>query len=70
MNVPLTPDQIAVANPHLSGTGFDLPQVAPIFEEYIARVGVADRLAFQAGSFFTDPQPKADVVLMGHILHD
>ena len=62
--------QIAVANPHLRGTGFDLPQVAPIFEEYIARVGVADRLAFQPGSFFTDPLPKADVVLMGHILHD
>ena len=62
--------QIAVANPHLRGTGFDLPQVAPIFEEYIARVGVADRLTFQPGSFFTDPLPKADVVLMGHILHD
>ncbi len=62
--------QIALANPHLHGTGFDLPQVAPIFEPYVARVGVADRLAFQPGSFFTDPLPRADVVLMGHILHD
>ena len=62
--------QIALANPHLRGTGFDLPQVAPIFEEYAARLGVADRLAFQPGSFFTDPLPTADVVLMGHILHD
>jgi hypothetical protein len=62
--------QIALANPHLRGTGFDLPQVAPIFEEYVARVGVDDRLSFQPGSFFTDPLPKADVVLMGHILHD
>ena len=62
--------QIAAANPHLRGTGFDLPQVAPIFEEYVARVGVAERLAFQPGSFFTDPLPRADVVLMGHILHD
>ncbi len=62
--------QIAVANPHLRGTGFDLPQVAPIFEAYIAKVGVADRLVFQAGSFFTDALPRADVVLMGHILHD
>jgi hypothetical protein len=62
--------QIALANPHLRGTGFDLPQVAPIFEEYIAKVGVADRLAFQPGSFFNDPLPRADVVLMGHILHD
>jgi hypothetical protein len=62
--------QIALANPHLRGMGFDLPQVAPIFNEYVARVGVADRLTFQPGSFFTDPLPKADVVLMGHILHD
>ncbi len=62
--------QIALANPHLRGTGFDLPQVAPIFEEYVAKVGVADRLAFQPGSFFNDPLPMADVVLMGHILHD
>jgi hypothetical protein len=25
---------------------------------------------FLPGSFFTDPLPKADVILMGHILHD
>jgi precorrin-6B methylase 2 len=62
--------QIAKANPHLRGIGFDLPQVAPIFEEYVAQVGVADRLAFAAGSFFEHDLPKADVVLMGHILHD
>jgi hypothetical protein len=62
--------QVAAANPHLVGLGFDLPEVAPIFEEYIAAVGVADRVTFAAGSFFTDDLPKADVVLMGHILHD
>ena len=62
--------QIALANPHLRGVGFDLPEVAPVFEEYVAGIGVADRLAFEAGSFFTDALPKADVVLMGHILHD
>jgi hypothetical protein len=62
--------QIALANPHLRGLGFDLPQVAPIFEEYIATVGVADRLTFSPGNFFEDALPKADVVLMGHILHD
>ena len=27
--------QIALANPHLKGVGFDLPEVAPIFEEYV-----------------------------------
>jgi hypothetical protein len=62
--------QIAIANPHLRGIGFDLPQVRPIFEEYVAALGVADRLTFQAGSFFEEDLPEADVVLMGHILHD
>ncbi len=62
--------QIALANPHLRGQGFDLPEVAPIFEEYVAAVGVADRLTFAPGSFFEQDIPKADVVLMGHILHD
>ena len=62
--------QIAKANPHLRGQGFDLPQVGPIFNAYVAGVGVADRLSFAAGSFFEQDVPKADVVLMGHILHD
>jgi hypothetical protein len=62
--------QIALANPHLRGMGFDLPEVAPIFEAYVAAAGVADRLSFVPGSFFTQDLPKADVVLMGHILHD
>jgi hypothetical protein len=62
--------QIAIGNPHLTGRGFDLPQVGPIFEEYVATLGLSDRLTFAPGSFFTDPLPKADVLLMGHILHD
>ncbi|MEQ1728984.1 MAG: methyltransferase, partial [Vicinamibacterales bacterium] len=62
--------QVALANPHLSGCGFDLPEVAPIFEEYVAAVGVAERVRFQPGSFFTDPLPPVDVIMMGHILHD
>jgi hypothetical protein len=62
--------QIALANSHMRGVGFDLPDVARIFEEYIAAAGVADRVTFKPGSFFDDGLPKADVVLMGHILHD
>jgi hypothetical protein len=62
--------QIALANPHLHGTGFDLPEVAPIFEEYVQGNGLADRLRFAPGSFFDHDLPKADVVTMGHILHD
>lgn len=62
--------QIALANPHLQGLGFDLPAVGPIFNEYVETCGVADRLKFAGGSFFTDDLPKAEVILMGHILHD
>lgn len=62
--------QIALANPHLQGTGFDLPEVRPIFEDYMRAVGVAERVGFAPGSFFEQELPKADVVLMGHILHD
>jgi precorrin-6B methylase 2 len=62
--------QIALANPHLQGIGFDLPEVAPIFEEYAQAIGVADRVSFVPGSFFEQDLPKADVVTMGHILHD
>jgi O-methyltransferase domain/Dimerisation domain len=62
--------QIALANPHLSGIGFDLAEVGPIFEEYVNKNRIADRLRFVAGSFFEQPLPKADVILMGHILHD
>lgn len=62
--------QIARANPHLQGTGADLAEVAPIFEEYAAAQGVADRLSFAPLDFFKQELPRADVVTMGHILHD
>ena len=62
--------QVALKNPHLEGIGFDLPEVAPIFEEYVEENGLASRLRFHPGSFFTDPLPQADVIMMGHILHD
>jgi 2-polyprenyl-3-methyl-5-hydroxy-6-metoxy-1,4-benzoquinol methylase len=63
--------QIALANPHLTGAGFDLPPVGPIFDEYAAHNKVADRIRFQPGDFFTETLPKGyDVITMGHILHD
>jgi hypothetical protein len=62
--------QVALANPHLRGTGFDLPQVTPIFQDYVTQLGLADRLQFKGGDFFNEPLPKADVIMMGHILHD
>jgi hypothetical protein len=62
--------QVALKNPHLDCVGFDLAEVAPIFEEYVEENGLASRLRFQPGSFFSDPLPNADVIMMGHILHD
>jgi hypothetical protein len=62
--------QVALANPHIAGLGFDLPEVGPIFEQYAADNGLAGRVCFRSGSFFDCPIPRADVVLMGHILHD
>jgi len=64
------PVEVARAHPHLTGLGFDLPPVRPIFEEYVARNGLAERLTFQPGNFFADPLPTTDVLVMGHILHD
>jgi hypothetical protein len=62
--------QIALANPHLRGRGFDLPQAGPIFTDYVAGLGLSERLSFVAGDFFKEALPATDVILMGHILHD
>ncbi|HWW97511.1 MAG TPA: methyltransferase [Edaphobacter sp.] len=62
--------QVALANPHIAGLGFDLPEVGPIFEDYVSDNGLSGRVEFRPGSFFDSPIPNADVVMMGHILHD
>lgn len=62
--------QVGKANPHLTGGGFDLPPTGPIFEEYVRSFGLSDRFTFTPGNFFQDSLPKADVLSMGHILHD
>jgi hypothetical protein len=64
------PVQVGLLNPHLTGGGFDLPPVRPVFEEYVASFNLSDRLRFHEGSFFNDPLPSADVLVMGHVLHD
>jgi O-methyltransferase domain/Dimerisation domain len=64
------PVQLARSHPHLSGGGFDLPPVEPIFSRYVASHGLSDRLSFAPGDFFVDDLPRADVLVMGLILHD
>lgn len=62
--------QVALAHHHLTGGGMDLPVVQPIFESYVGEQGLAQRLRFYPGDFFSAPLPQADVLIMGHILHD
>ena len=64
------PVQVALAHKHLKGAAFDLPPVGPIYEEYVSSFGLEARLKFHAGDFFRDPLPQADVLIMGHVLHD
>ncbi len=62
--------QIALANLHLTGVGFDLPEVAPVFEQFVEQNGLEGRLRFVGGDFFSDDLPQADVLVLGHVLHD
>jgi hypothetical protein len=64
------PVQIALAHAHIEGGGFDLPPVEPLFNEYVAKAGLGDRVRFFPGDFFEDELPNADVLIMEHILHD
>jgi O-methyltransferase domain/Dimerisation domain len=64
------PVQVALRHPHLTGGGFDLPAAGRAFDDYVAAHGLAGRLRFYPGDFFAGPLPPADVLIMGHILHD
>jgi len=64
------PVRLACAHPHLMVSGFDLPQVGPIFSRYVAAHDVSERVRFIPGDFFHDSLPMADVLIMGMILHD
>jgi precorrin-6B methylase 2 len=61
---------VAAAQPHMSCTSFDLPNVVPIATRRIAQAGLSDRVKAVGGDFFADPLPSADVITMGMILHD
>lgn len=61
---------LAIVQPHLKCTSFDLPPVEPIAKENIAYFNLSDRIATASGDFFADALPKADVITMGNILHD
>ncbi|MCP3709949.1 acetylserotonin O-methyltransferase [Paraburkholderia sp. CNPSo 3274] len=62
--------EVARTHEHLAGIGFDLAAVAPVFNDYVAANELQDRIHFHPGDFFKDALPSADVLVMGHILHD
>lgn len=62
--------QVANHNPHMSCNSFDLPPIEAVAKENIEHYHLADRIITTTGDFFTDPFPKADVIVMGHILHN
>lgn len=64
------PVQLALAHEHLSGGGFDLAAVRPVFEKYVASHNLEERVTFHVGDFFNEPLPAAEVLIMGRILHD
>jgi len=62
--------QVAIQNPHMRCTSFDLPPISPIALENVSKMGVADKVEVMTGDFFTDSFPKVDIITMGNILHD
>ncbi len=62
--------QVALLNPHISCNSFDLPPVKPVALENIAKFNLNERITTTIGDFFNDTFPKADVIVMGNILHD
>ncbi|MGW2490588.1 methyltransferase [Streptomyces sp. NPDC001606] len=63
-------DQILTRHPGLEGHVFDLPQLEPFFHAHMAERGRTGTAVFHPGDFFRDPLPPADLVILGHILHD
>jgi predicted O-methyltransferase YrrM len=61
---------LAKANPELRGVVFDLPSIAEPAQRHLEALGVAERVEFRGGDFFTDDLPAADVLIMGHVLHN
>ena len=62
--------EVAKRHPHIQCVSWDLPPVEPVAQKHIAAAGLSDRISMASGNFFNDPLPKADIIVMGMILHD
>lgn len=65
----MVPVTLARRHPRLAVIGFDLPMVKPIFEAFVSKHGLDGRVRFAGGDLFAEDLPKADAVIMGHMLH-
>ncbi len=63
--------ELCRAYPHLRATVFDQEFVCELTRERVTGAGLADRIDFVAGDFFTDELPTGhDAVLLSNVLHD
>jgi hypothetical protein len=63
--------QIGLKHPHLRGIVTDLEPVCVVAREHITANGLGSRFTAVAADLITGPYPTgADVILLGHILHD
>jgi len=62
--------QVALNQPHMRCTTFDLPAVEPVAKSTVEKFKLSDRVEVKSGDFFTEALPKSDVIVMGNILHD
>jgi hypothetical protein len=63
--------EIGLAHTHLRGIVMDMEPVCVVAQEQIADKGLSDRFTTVAADLITGPYPHgADVILLGHILHD
>ncbi|TKS87201.1 Acetylserotonin O-methyltransferase [Collichthys lucidus] len=60
--------EMAKAYPSSSVTVFDLPQVVETAQKHFSQEN--DAVAFQAGDFFSDELPPADLYVLARIIHD
>ncbi len=61
--------QVVINNGHMRCVSFDLPPVFPVASENIENMGLTDKVHIQSGDFFKEDFPRADVVVLGNILH-
>jgi len=64
------PVTIAAAHRHLTGIGFDLPPLHAVFDAYVQEHDLSGRVRFHPGDFLCDPLPRAEVLVLGRVLHN